>query len=65
MAIDAQEKLKVLRRELALRRSLYPRWIKDGRIDQAKADREIEVMEAIAADYEEVIRINSSQGTLL
>ena len=65
MAIDAQEKLKAVRRELAFRRSLYPKWVKAGRIDQEKADREIAVMEAIAADYEEVIRINSPQGTLL
>lgn len=65
MAIDAQEKLKAVRRELAFRRSLYPKWVKAGRIDQEKADREIAVMEAIAVDYEDVIRINAQQGTLL
>lgn len=36
------------RREVAKRKSVYPRLIAAGKLTQAKADREIELMQAIA-----------------
>jgi hypothetical protein len=46
-------KLKVLRREIALRKNVYPRRIARHEMSQLQADYEIEVMEAILADYEQ------------
>ena len=64
--IDAVTKLKAVERELAFRRSLYPKWIAAGRIDQEKATHEIAVMEAIAQDYRDALDIiKAGQGKLL
>jgi len=54
-----------VRRELAFRKSLYPKWVEMGRIDREKADEEISVMEAIAKDYQDYIDANAEQGKLL
>lgn len=52
MAIfTAAEKLVCLEREIKMRKRVYPRWVSDRRMSQAKADDEISVMEAIAEDY--------------
>lgn len=34
-----------------MRRSLYPKWVANGRMTQQEADDRIAVMEAIAKDY--------------
>lgn len=51
----AADKLAAVRREIAMRRRVYPRWVEAGRMTQAKADEEIAVMEAIAADCEQAV----------
>ncbi|WP_164512242.1 hypothetical protein [Oceaniglobus ichthyenteri] len=38
-------------RELRMRRSTYPRWVRAKKMRQSEADREIAVMKAIADDY--------------
>ncbi len=48
-----QQKRDAALREVKMRRRVYPRWVADGRMTQAKADEEIAIMEAIAADYAE------------
>ena len=48
----AADKLAAVRREITMRRRVYPRWVLSGKMTQAKADGEIAVMEQIAADYE-------------
>ena len=48
----ASDKLAAVRREIGMRRRVYPRWVINGKMTQAKADEETAVMEAIAADYE-------------
>jgi hypothetical protein len=49
--VTRQEKHACALRELAMRRSAYPRWIAQGRMKQEIADREIAVMQAIVDDY--------------
>lgn len=51
MIITAETKLACLDREIKMRRRVYPRWVQDGRMTQAKADDEIKTMESIADDY--------------
>ena len=55
-AISAEFKLACARRELAMRRRVYPRWLEEGRISKALAAREIRGMEAIVADYEAIVK---------
>jgi hypothetical protein len=45
------EKLRSIERELRLRQRVYPRLIARGEMSEANAQREIAVLEAIAADY--------------
>jgi hypothetical protein len=41
------------KREVALRRSVYPRLVAAGRLKQSKADRQIAIMEAIVEKLKE------------
>ena len=50
-SIDPRIKLNCIERELWKRRHVYPRLVASGRMMQDQADREIEIMEAIRADY--------------
>jgi hypothetical protein len=52
VVIAAEDKLREIERELKLRRRLYPHWIEIGKIEAGEAKRRIEVMQAIADDYE-------------
>lgn len=45
------EKHAAAMREAAMRRRVYPSWVRQGRMTQAEADHEIAAMEAIARDY--------------
>ena len=49
--ITTADKIKCLRREIAMRKNVYPKWIESGRMTQEAADREIAVMQAIHDDY--------------
>ena len=44
-------KIKCVERELALRRNVYPKWVAQGKMTQAAAQKEIQIMEDIANDY--------------
>jgi hypothetical protein len=48
LPIDPAAQLAEVEREVALRRRVYPRWVADGRMKQAAADRQIATMEAVA-----------------
>jgi hypothetical protein len=54
--ITKEDKIKCLRRELALRTHVYPRWIEKGQMTKEKAAREIELIRAIISDYEELLK---------
>jgi hypothetical protein len=63
--IDAAAKLKCVKREIAMRRIAYPKWVAAGRMTQLQAELEIMTMEAIAKDYEADIDFESKQGKLI
>lgn len=48
-----EDKAKAAERELKMRKRVYPRWVQDGRMSQAEADRQIQIMDEIAGDYRE------------
>lgn len=45
--ISIEDEIQELEREVSLRKRVYPRWVFQGRISQAKADRQIAVMQSI------------------
>jgi hypothetical protein len=53
------DKLKVIEREIAMRKSLYPRRVRRHEMSQLEASYQIEVMEAILADYRALLRHES------
>ena len=48
------EKAEEIRREIKMRKRVFPRWVADGRMKQADADRRIAILEEIAGEYESV-----------
>lgn len=55
MIITAADKLQCAERELKYRRRVYGRLVERGKMSQREADRELELMEAIARDYRELV----------
>lgn len=58
--ITFSDKEACARRELKFRRQVYPRRVEQGKMKQADADREIEVMEAIVEDYAKAAAVEIS-----
>jgi hypothetical protein len=46
------ETLKGIRRELAMRNKVYPKWVEAGKMKQSTADYELAVLQAIHDDYQ-------------
>jgi hypothetical protein len=47
LPISTQDMINELERELVLRHRVYPMWISNKRLSQAKADRQCEIIQAI------------------
>lgn len=50
--ISLDEQIKEVRREIGLRRRVYPQFVASGRITQAKADKQMAAMEAVLETLE-------------
>lgn len=55
--IPLRRQMECVARELTFRRRCYPRWVKEGKMTQAKADTEIACMEAVLRTLEGVLEI--------
>jgi hypothetical protein len=49
MAVSLQSQVECAKRELAMRRRVYPRFIENGSMTGQKANQELAAMEAIVA----------------
>lgn len=58
MSLD--EQIACVKREIAMRQRVYPRFIESGKLKQTKADYEIMAMKAVL----ETLTVLSSQETL-
>ena len=52
LPVSLADQMDCVRREIALRERAYPRWIAAGKMTQAKAGREIELMRRVLATLE-------------
>lgn len=59
------QKLRCLERELKMRRKVYPRWVRDGKMQPEAADYEIQVMAEIMAEYSAKVDPKLEQRDLL
>mgnify|MGYP003529299287 FL=1 len=62
--ITNKDKAECAEREVKQRRYVYPRRVADGKMTQALADRQIALMEAIAADYRAKADEEDAKGRL-
>jgi hypothetical protein len=53
--ITTADKLACAKRELAMRKQCYPRWVDNGKMSAGKAAHELAAMAAIVADLEEAM----------
>lgn len=63
--ISNREKAECAAREVTMRKRVYPRWVADGKMKQSAADRQIEIMDAIAADYGALAEADEAKERLL
>lgn len=61
----AREKCEAAEREVKMRLRVYPNRVADGRMTQALADRQIDVMRQIADDYRTKAEAEEAAGRLL
>lgn len=59
-----QEQLACAKRELALRRNTYPKWVETNRMKQEKMDHEIECMDEICKTIERRIELEEISGQM-
>lgn len=62
--ITTADKLACAKRELAMRKNVYPRWVAANTMSAGKAAHEIACMEAIVRDYENAMRFNEDEPSL-
>jgi hypothetical protein len=47
MSVPLEKMIACVKREIAMRKIVYPKWVDSGRMKQATADSEIEAMTAV------------------
>lgn len=63
--ISDKYKIRELNRELALRKRLYPGWVRSNQMTEEQAKTQIEILEAIVQDYKDLKHFgHSTQPTL-
>lgn len=50
--ITIEDQIVCVRREIGMRKRVYPRWVENGKMKMDQADREIAVMEAVLKTLE-------------
>ncbi len=54
MIVGLDRQIACVRREVGMRKRVYPRWVATGKMTQEEADRQIEAMEAVQATLEKL-----------
>lgn len=54
MSVKLEDQIKAVKREIAMRDRVYPRWVSQRKLTQAAADRELAAMRAVLATLEEL-----------
>jgi hypothetical protein len=62
--ITIDEQIAEVKREIAMRNKVYPKWVEAGSMQKSKADFQILVMEAVLISLQEIAREKAPQGGL-
>jgi hypothetical protein len=60
VAVPLSDQIKCAKRELALRKNVYPKWVQSGRLLREQADYEIASMQAIVASLEALLAVQAT-----
>jgi hypothetical protein len=60
-SITLEQQIASVKREIAMRERVYPRWVESGRLVQVRADHEIAAMKAVL----ETLQAAAAKETLL
>lgn len=63
--ITTYEKAQEIKREIKMRKRVYPFQVLQGKMKQEVADKHIAIMEAILKDYQTILEKEDPQGKLL
>jgi hypothetical protein len=59
VTVSLSDQIKCAKREVALRKAAYPKWVQSGRMKRETADYEIAAMEAILASLEALLSVQA------
>jgi hypothetical protein len=62
-AITIDRQIACVRREVSMRRKVYPRWVSVGKMTQEEADRQLQTMEAVQATLEKLLADEKARVT--
>ena len=62
--ITIDEQIAEVKREIAMRQKVYPKWVESGSLQKPKADFQILVMEAVLIPLQAVAREKAPQAGL-
>ena len=62
--ITIDEQIAEVKREIAMRNKVYPKWTESGSLTKRKADFQILVMEAVLISLQEIARQKAPQAGL-
>lgn len=62
--ITIDEQIAEVKREIAMRNKVYPKWIESGSLTKPKADFQILVMETVLISLQEMARQKAPQADL-
>lgn len=65
MSVPLIDQLKCVRRELALRKRVYPVWVGNGRLKKSQADEEIAAMAAVEATVHRALVLEEVSAEML
>lgn len=60
MKFTPEEMIVEVKREVALRKHLYPRWVSEAKMTQHSADRYLGLMQAVLAELEKLPKAQAS-----
>lgn len=64
MKVSLQDQLKCVKREAAMRRNVYPKWVASGKWTQEQANREIAAMDAVVETIQRRLSLAVEEGCL-
>ncbi len=62
--VTIDEQIAEVKREIAMRNKVYPKWIESGSLSKSKADFQILVMEAVLISLQAIAREKAPQAGL-